>query len=199
MTDLDLVNVALTRVGMEKLKSLDNTVNSKVIDCAQLQLPVAKRAVLRAADWNCARRRRVLALRAGPDLSLGEWSYTYEVPTDCLAVRRYIGIHDETKFAPFSVEKDENFTPILFSNIEQAAIVYTADMTDVNRFDSMLFDACATRLGIEFCIAFPRELKFMTALWEVYQKKIEEAMGADEAEGGIEKAYERDMVNVRAF
>ena len=199
MTDLDLVNVALTRVGIEKLKSLDDTVNSKVIQCAKLQLPVAKQATLRANDWNCARRRRPLALRAGADLSLGEWAYTYEVPSDCLAVRRFAGLSDEAKFASFSVEKDENWTPILFTNVENAAIVYTGNMTDVNRFDSMLFDACATRLGIEFCIAFPRELKFMEALWQQYKNKIEEAVGADEAEGGIEKAYERDMGNVRAF
>jgi hypothetical protein len=69
----------------------------------------------------------------------------------------------------------------------------------VNRFDSLLFYACATRLSVEFAIAFARDLKFLTSLWEMYRGKIEEAVGADEAEGGIEKVYSRDMVTVRNF
>lgn len=197
-TDLDLVNAALTGIGQEKIPSLDNTVNSKVIQTANIHLPLCKRAVLRANDWNCARRRARLNLLPD-DHSMGEWAQSYRLPSDCLAVRRFVGISDEQKSRPYSVELDADGNRLLLTNVEGALIVYTTDLQDVNRYDSLLFYAVSTRLSVEFAIAFPRDLKFMSALWQAYRDKIEEAVGADEAEGGIEKLYSRDMVTVRNF
>lgn len=197
-TDIDLVNQALTEVGQDKIPSLDNTVNSKVIQTAIFQLPRCKKAVLRTNDWNCARRRKALDLLPD-DHSLGEWSHSYRLPPDCLAVRRFVGINDEERSQKFSVEQDQDGKPLFLTNVTDAKIVYTHDLEDVNRYDALLFDACATRLAIQFAISFPRDLKFMTSLWEIYRGKIEEAVGADEAEGGIESVYEYDMVTVRNF
>lgn len=197
-TDLDLVNAALTGIGQEKIASLDNTVNSKVIQTANIHLPLCKRAVLRTNDWNCARRRKRPDLLPD-DHSMGEWAFSYRLPVDCLAMRRFVGVTDEEKSRPFSVELDEDGNKLLLTNVEHAGIVYTTDLMDVNRYDSLLFYAVSTRLSVEFAIAFPRDLKFLSALWQAYRDKIEEAVGADEAEGGIEKLYSRDLVNVRNF
>lgn len=197
-TDLDLTNQALTEIGQDKIPALDNTVNSKVIQTAIFQLPRCKQAVLRINDWNCARRRIALNLLTD-DFSLGEWFFSYRLPTDCLAVRRFVGLNEEERSQKFSVEQDQDGKPLLLTNVDQAKIVYTHNLTDVNRFDALLFDACATRLAIQFAISFPRDLKFLTSLWEVYKSKVEEAVGADEAEGGIESSYAYDMVTVRNF
>lgn len=197
-TDLELCNDALTEIGQDKIPSLDNTVSSKVIQTANFALPRIKQGVLRTRDWNCARRRIVLDLLPD-DLSFGEWSYSYRVPAGCLAVRRFVGLFDDQKFAPRALEQDQDGKPVLFTNVQNAAIVYTFDLQDVNRWDRLLYDACATRLAIQFAISFARDLKFMTTLWEVYKSKIEEAAGVDEAESGIESAYNYDMVTVRAY
>lgn len=197
-TDTDLVNQALTEIGQDRIISLDDTVNSKVIQTANFQLPRIKPAVLRTRDWNCARRRAALDLLP-TDLSFGEWGFSYSLPANCLAVRRFVGLTEEDRGQRFSVEQDDNGKPILLTNVDNAAIVYTFNLTDVNRWDSLLFDACATRLAIQFAISFARDLKFLTSLWEVYKAKLEEAMGVDESEGGIEKVSSREIINVRNF
>ncbi len=197
-TDTDLVNQALTEIGQNTVPSLDDTISSKVIQTANFQLPRIKQAVLRTNDWNCARRRIALDRRP-TDLSLGEFACTYSLPAHCLAVRRFVGPIDEDRNQKFRVEQDQDGKPILLTDVDNAKIVYTFDLIDVNRWDALLFDACATRLAIQFAISFARDLKFLDSLWKVYQNKITEAVGADEAEGGIESAYEFDMVNVRNF
>jgi hypothetical protein len=197
-TDIELVNQALTEIGQDKIVSLDNTVSSKVIQTAIFQLPRIKQAVLRTHDWNCARRRAPLNLLS-EDVSLGEWVFNYRLPAGCLAARRFVGITDDEKYQKFSVEQDQDGKHVLLTNLENARLVYTHNLLDVNRWDALLFDACGTRLAIQFAISFARDLKFLTSLWEVYKSKIEEAAGVDEAEGGIESAYNFDMVTVRSF
>lgn len=197
-TDIELVNWALTEIGQDKIVSLDNTVSSKVIQTAIFQLPRIKQAVLRTRDWNCARRRAALNLLT-EDISLGEWAFNYRLPAGCLAARRFVGTEDSDKTAKFSVEQDQDGKPVLLTNVSNARLVYTHNLLDVNRWDTLLADACATRLAIEFATSFARDLKFMETMWKKYQSKIEEATGVDESEGGIESAYNDDMVAVRFF
>jgi hypothetical protein len=192
-----LVNRALNEVGQKRITSLDNTISSEIIATANIQLDRVKRAVLRMRDWNCARRRKVLDV-LDANLSLGEWNQAYRVPSDCLAVRRFISDIEGQRYAKFSVEDDPPDKKILFTTHGTDKIVYTANLLDVNRWDALLFDACVTRLAIQFAITIPRDLKFMQALQSVYQSKIDEAVGVDEGEGGIENIYDSTLVDVRA-
>lgn len=195
-TNLDLVNQALNEMGQARIPSLDNTNNSALVDTANFQLARVKKAVLRVRDWNCARKRRELdALDAG--LSLGEWSLAYRLPPDCVAVRRFVSTCPETAHAPFSVERDPDDKPILFTNCGNNKIVYTALIDDVNRWDPLLFDACASRLAVQFAITLNKDLKFLQSCWQAYQMKIEEAAGVDEAESGVERVIRSDFVGVR--
>lgn len=197
MTDLDLVNQALNEMGQNRITSLDNTIQSATVATANVQLIRIKRAVLRTRDWNCARKRAELVEVPG-DPSLGEWSQAYRLPVDCVAMRRFVSTYDDVKHAKFSVENDAEDKKILFTDCGTNKIVYTADLTDVNRWDPLLFDACATRLAIQFAITFARDLDFLTTLWKVYANKIEEAAGVDDSEGGIEDVYAKDLVTVRS-
>lgn len=194
-TDLDMVNASLALVGMDKLASLDNTTNNKVIEVANGFLPRVKRAVLRAHDWNCARRRR--ELNATTNDSLGEWTYAFRLPDDCLAVRRFVSPYEATAYATYSVELDSQDKRILYTDCGVAKVVYTAEFTDVNRWDALLFDAAVTRLAIEFAAVFPRDSKWVQMNWELYQKKIDEAAGVNETEGGLERVYSDSIASVR--
>jgi len=199
MDDLSLVNQTLNEIGQSPVTSLDNTVNSDTITTALLQLDRIKRAVLRAHDWNCARTRKALTLVGAVDDndSLGEWSYAYRLPADCLAVRRFVSDDSCVKYAKFSVEIDSEDKRILYTNYGNDKIVYTRDLMDVNRWDSLLCDACSTRLAVEFATAIPRDIKMSLGIMEIYEKKILQAQGVDEAECGIESVYSGDLVSVR--
>lgn len=189
-TDTDLVNQALGLIGQDRINSLDNTVASKVIQTSNFFLPRVKRSVLRGRDWNCARKREVLIAVDNP--AVGEWSYAYRLPTDCLAMRRFSSNIRCVAFAPYSVEGR-----ILLTNNTPVKIVYTAEVTNPNLWDTLLFDACATRLAAELAGPIVRDFGMAKGFWEEYMAKIDEATGVDEAEGGIEKVWSDTLVQVR--
>jgi hypothetical protein len=193
-TDLDLVNEGLNLVGENRIPSLTNTTNSKLIETAKFFLPRVKRAVLRAHDWNCARRRKELA--AATNESLGEWGLAYRLPPECLAVRRFVSSIPEVAYAPFSVEIDSQNKPILYTDEGVNKIVFTGEIS-VDRWDSLLFDMAATRLAIEFASVFPRDVKFVEAMWRTYSIKLDETRGVSETEGGIERVYSDSIASVR--
>lgn len=206
MDDLSLVNIALNEVGQTALRSLDTleTVDGRQtgadVQTAVMQLDRIKRAVLSEADWNCARKRKQLVkigTGSTDNGSLGEWNYAYRLPPDCLVVRRFVSSSWDFCHAKFSVEIDSQDKRILYTNHGNDKIVYTCNMTDVNRWSATLYDACGTRLSVEFATAIARDSKLAMTQMEKYLKKIELASGVDEAEGGIEVEMGRDLVSVR--
>jgi len=199
LTDLELVNNALIMVGESRLTTLDNTVNSAKVQTVNEFLPRVKRAVLRSHDWNTARKRAAPALLGTQNSndSLGEWLFAYRLPPDYVAFRQFIGVGDEVRFAPFSVELDSENKHILYTDLSATAkIVYTAEV-DSSRYDPLLFDTMSTRLAIDLASTFSRDSKFVQGLWASYKEKLDEAMGMNYVEGGVQRAYDRSIISVR--
>jgi hypothetical protein len=189
-TDVDLVNQALGIIGQDRITALTNA--SKVAETCKLFLPRVKQATLRARDWNCARKRAVLD--PVTNNSQGEWLYAYQLPPDCLAFRRFVEPRwrGERRGGVFAVEQR-----ILFTNNSTAKVVYTFDLVDVNRWDSMLFDAAATRLASELAGPIARDFTIAQKTFQMYVAKIEEAQGVDEQESEFEEERTATLNEVR--
>jgi hypothetical protein len=196
-TDLELANMALGMVAQDRVVSLDNTVNSKSIATVNMYLPRAKEETLRARDWNAVRGRATLALLP-TDRSLGEWTYSYRLPVDCLCMRRFIAFEDPaTAFAKYSVEIDSENKKTLLCDVQFAKIVYTRNITDVNRWDSMLLNVCATKLAWYLAPAMVKDFTEMQVMREALEISFNEAVGVDEAEGQLEIATDSTLIDVR--
>jgi hypothetical protein len=195
--DLSLANTALNLIGSDRVASLDNTVSSKVIQTVNQFLPLAKQETLRARDWNCVRGRAALAELDATVLAMGEWSQAYRLPVDCLCMRRFISTFEDVKHAKFSVEIDSDGKRILFTNDGTDKIVYTRNITDVNRWDSLLFNACALRLAWYLTGPIVRDFKLQQSMLQSFAAQFEEACGVDEGEGGVDNPYDRTLVTVR--
>jgi hypothetical protein len=196
--DLSLVNAALNLIGADRVTSLDNTVSSKVIQTANQFLPLAKQETLRARDWNCVRGRATLNTLDAAVLSLGEWSQAYRLPTDCLCFRHFASTCTETKHAQYSVEIDGDDKRTLFTNYGNNKAVYTRNITDVNRWDSLLFNACVLKLAHYLAGPIVRDFKLQQAMLQTLQAQFDEACGVDEGEGGLDVPYDRTLVSVRS-
>lgn len=198
MTDLDMVNQALNEIGQKAVTSLDNTVASETIVTANFQLPRVKQAVLRVRNWGFARRRKQLDA-LDPALSLGQWTQAYRLPPDCVAVRHFISAinNPQEMHAERSVEIDAEDKRILFTSDGTDKIVYTTYLLDVNRWDALAYDCCATRLAAEFATIMLRDFKLAAGFWEKYKEKLDEADGVDKAESGIQSIYDSTLVDVR--
>jgi hypothetical protein len=195
-TDLDLANTALQLIGEDRV-SLDNMVGSKKIQVVNQFLPLAKQETLRARDWNRARGRATLAALDAETLSLGEWSKAYRLPPDCLCFRRFVSTDPDTQFAAYNVEIDADDKQVLFTNCGTNKVVYTRNITDVNRWDSLLFAACAAKLAMDLAGPLIRDFKLQAAAFQMAQAKFDEAIGVNEGEGGHDRVYDDTLVSVR--
>jgi hypothetical protein len=194
-TDLDLANQALGLIGQDTVRSLTTSLNDKAVVAINLQLDSVKEQALRARDWNCARRRKALA--AATNESLGEWINAYRIPSDCLAVRRLISFLAPGSRHRFSVESDSQGKPILYCSIANAGIVYTANITDVNRWDRLLFNAASAMLAAKLASSFSRDIKLAEKFMADAFREFDEAVGVDEGEGMRESEISTSFLDVR--
>lgn len=195
-TDLDLANSALGMLGQDNLVSLSNTVNSKTISIVNRFLAMAKEETLRGRDWNSVRGRAALALLT-TDESLGEWSFSYRLPDDCLCMRRFISTVNCVKGERYSVEIDGQGKRAIYCNVKDAKIVYTRNVTNVEVWDALLFDTGATRLAWHLVGPIVRDFKMAQLFLQKLADAFEQAIGVDEAEGNIEILTNSPLVDVR--
>lgn len=202
-TDLDMANMALGLIGQDTVSSLTppTSLNNKVVNSIVQFLPAVKEGSLRARDWHCARKRAALAAVANE--SMDEWRFAYATPDDCLAVRRMV---DDRRWvtgwvnwsrSPFAWEVRSDGKRILYTNVENAKIVYTANITDVNRWDRLLFNAATGLLASRLGSAFSRDIKLAEKFLQDAFREFDEAVGVDEAESTREQETSTDFTDVR--
>lgn len=84
VSQTDIINLGLTNIGMETVSNpLENSTNGqKALNVWNIALS----ATLRAHPWNFATQNMKLAIIAGE--CVPGWQFLYQVPTNCLMVRR---------------------------------------------------------------------------------------------------------------
>jgi hypothetical protein len=195
-TDLDMANAALGLLGQDPLTTLNNSVNAKQIPLVNRYLPMAKASTLRERDWNCVRGRAALQLLT-TDESLGEWTYSYRLPQDCLCIRRFISIDGRYAYAKYSVEIDAAGKRVIHTDIGDAKIIYTRNVTNVTVWDQNLFDACTAQLAMRLTGPITRDFKMAQVFMQDFQMLFEKAIASDEGEGNIEIITNSPLVDVR--
>lgn len=174
-SDIDIVNLALTSLGADRIMSL--TENSENARRANAIYTLIRDEVLRSAPWKFAIRWASLS-QLSEEIKSG-YKYAYQLPSDCLKVLRL-----KDKDADFRVENSK-----LYCNESEATIKYIARIEDSSQFDSAFVSAFATRLAAELAYPLTASLSLTKAKWEEYAFKIKQAEALNSQE---DKADYRD-------
>lgn len=180
---IDIANASLILVGSQTITSFADTTPRAIT--ANALYEIARDATLREHPWNFAEGRSVLAPIIGAPSF--EYSTYYQLPTDCLRVRRNDDINE-----PYRVEEDRVATDASAFNL-----VYTKRITDPNRFDSLFTMAFIYRLAGLLSIPLlqdfskAKELESLALVW------IAKAKGVDSLEGTPEVFVQDDLTAVR--
>lgn len=170
-SEVEICNLALGLLGDESIISLSD--DSKRAGLCKLFYPAIRDRVLRSHPWNSAIMRVVLAPLA--ETPAFGYSYYFVLPTDpyCLRV-----IEANENIYAWKIEGRKLLT-------DEAAVnlLYIGRVTDVNLFDSLLIDAIATRLAAELAHPLTAKMNTVTAMWELYKIKLQEARGVNAQEG----------------
>lgn len=164
MSDIDICNLALGHLGDEAtVSSIDPPEGSAQAEHCARFYPIARRTMLAAHTWSFNTRRASLALLG--DTPPAGWAYAYSLPNPCLrAVAVYtpeqidnydlLGDNlqpmDQGDFntQDFVVEsRSTNGAAVLYTNVEDAVLLYLVDVTDTTRFSSSFMLALSRLLA----------------------------------------------------
>lgn len=136
LTPLMLANMALSKLG---LRSTIGSLSENSPEAAQCLMwyKMSLAQTLSAYNWNFARARRALELYTDPDTGditqepPPEWAFRYQMHSSILTPRFLENPGGRQSDAiPYSLEYASDGTLSLLTDLEDAVLVYTADLTD---------------------------------------------------------------------
>lgn len=183
-TVIDICNIALSRISVPGIQSF-NDKTKEATECV-LHYPMARDALLKAHNWGFARRKSVLALL---DVEDSQWAYVYSLPDDYLNVIRIsnqyqtyycderYGVNDfSVDDARYEIASNEYGTkPVLYTNMAEVEIIYTARIEDSNAYDSLFINALAWRLARELSASLRGDLNLQQQMEAFYNRALGEA------------------------
>lgn len=198
-SEVSICNGALLKVGAKTITSLLDGSNEAKI-CNEFYAKT-RDAVLRAHPWNFAIARQSL-VRLNPDPIFG-YGAQYQLPTDpfCLRVLTFNdssvphlinGVVIIDVFSRFKIEGRK-----LLTNETEANIVYVARIVDLNLFDPLALEALGARLTAEIAYPVSKNSRLVSAMWDLYASKLQEARSIDGMEGTPDSFESDEIGSVR--
>jgi hypothetical protein len=192
VSEAAICNMALLRTGVSETITDLTIANKQGRVCTIFYAPT-RDAVLRAFDWNFARARRVLALRAGA--SATNWAYAYALPEDYLQARGLVvigaRIPKKSQQAPYEVAGRT-----LFTDLENAELIYTARVEDPSLFDPSFVNAFAWALVPDLAMGLAVKGDMATTARAAFRAIISEAL-ADNLAEGEDREPDSDFITAR--
>lgn len=200
-SETDLVNRALSRLGT-RATIADLSESSTEARTARIWYAATRDAMLRAHDWNFARRRVALAQLGSPPSGLptdstGVWRHRYALPHDCLRLLRLSGTISALSPA-FEIAGDVVGGAVLCDE-PAAEAVYTARVTDPGRFDAGFSAALVEQLAAHMAYPITQKTEVAVRLAQMARVSLDEARVLDGNEGnsGAEAAAQPAYIVAR--
>lgn len=192
-----ICNMALAHIGARSsIESLDET--STEAKACKLWYDWARLQVLEGFNWNFARKRKVLAVLE--EEPYDDWAVRYEYPSDCVKARLIFNpAGPDADPVPFEVTTtDDGQTSCILTDMEDAQLIYTFDMTNTARFSPKFVDALAWRLAA--CVAFTltgkREIE-QSALQYYHQFALPMAINSNAGDGRDRTPRDSDWIRAQ--
>lgn len=144
---VQICNMALMRIGCGiNIASL--TEGSTEANACALFYEHCRDFALRDYPWPFASRRVALGLLTGDAAT--NWAFKYAYPSDCLQAREIVGAYNprNDEKIPFEVA-NEGTSRVIYTNQEDAELLYTVRVEDTNLFDPIFVSALASLLASE--------------------------------------------------
>jgi hypothetical protein len=170
---VQIINNALIKIGASAILTL--TENSESARAANLIYEQVRDASIRDHVWNFAIRRVELAQNSTAPAF--EFSYQYNLPSDCLRVLRMEDMGMYYKIEGGKLLTDEG----------TAKILYLSRVEDVNLFDALFVEALSARIAAELSVTLSESNTLYANMMEIYQRKIADARSMDAQESGYQE------------
>lgn len=150
-SEVDICNLSMSHIGQDaNISAIDPPDGSAEADHCARFYPIARDAMLAAHSWSFNTRRETLTeLADNPQEAI--WAYAYQLPNLCLTPVKVLFAlsSDDTDSQAFVVETLESGAQVLYTNVEDAELVFRWKQTDTVKF-SPGFVVCLSWLLAHF-------------------------------------------------
>lgn len=167
-TKLEIVNIALARLGESPIQSMDE--GTAPANLAKVFYDSARRSALRDYNWAFALRTLRLARLVETPV---DFLYAYSVPVDCLRV-----LQVRRSGFPDSLDSGLRFVTrggVLFTDEESVILEYISDVEEATEFDDKFVEALTYKLASELAMALKGSVELMANYSNIYTTKITQA------------------------
>jgi hypothetical protein len=173
----DLANQTLRRLGAGRVSSISAEAEEAVV--LNELWPQARDEVLRDHDWSIATTRAELAELSVTNLT--EYSYVYQVPTDCLRILGLLAVEGtayyESPDLPFMLEGDR-----LYCDESPLYARYIKQESDVSKYDATLAEAVILKLAYLAAFQITGSTEMEDRMLQKYTAWLEKAKNLDAIE-----------------
>ena len=185
---VDICNIALTKLGAERIASLGE--NNESARACNLMYQFTRDAELRSHPWNFAIKRAQLAEDANPP-SFG-YAASFTLPSDFLRLlppdpAYNFNTHD------WQIEGRK----ILTNETSLLDIRYVARITDTEQFDSLFVHALGARLAVEICEQLTQSNTKAQIMRDDYKEAIRTARKLNAFENIPAESYSDTWITAR--
>lgn len=213
---VDIVNMALTHIGQGKIATLnDATENARK---ANIVFTNCVKEVMRDCWWNFTTVIALLALNADQTTNaVAGWNYVYDIPSDCLLVRKIYGESGPLFDLALPFTPDNVTVPItnpftlpfrvLYSptttkkqivcNINPVYIEYTAFIVDVTLWDADFIKALTFKLAAELGGILTGSRDKVADMKQNYVIAMSEAQKLNGNEDGVPRRQKNNFLDAR--
>lgn len=190
---VEICNSALNILGANNITALtEDSKNARL--CNQRYEPL-RDAVFREHTWNCLVKRVQLA--QDTTAPTHEYTYQYQLPSDCIRVLSLGGYHDGSSSNVDGGQKFKVEGRKILTDEDTVYLIYSARITDPTQYDSLLIESIVARLAAELCYAITSSTSLATALKADYADKLRLARHADATEGTPDYIDSSTFINSR--
>lgn len=172
VSQVDLVNNALTLLGADLITSIDDPVKAAIL--SKQKLPSVRDGVLREFTWNCATAQVSLApLATGPAFG---YAKSFQIPSDCLRI--------------VSLENSPSYIVIgrtIQCDSTEVKLTYIQRIVDVSQFDALLAMAIEARLAADLAYPLLQSGTVRDAMFQMYDLTLKKAKGIDSREKSMQE------------
>lgn len=181
-SEVAICNMALGRVGQSIfIDSL--TENTQAADVCSIFYESCRDATLADGHWNFATSRVALADLGTPPTN---WLYRYALPTDCLSTQYLVVPGSRIPLSKDRIKfevSEEDDVRVLYTDQEEAELVYTKRQENPNMFSPQFVSALAWLLASEIAMPLAAAPALADKAYKMYLNGISQAQAASLREG----------------
>ena len=182
---VEITSNALRLLGDDPITSLtEDSERARLVNALYEEV---RDEVTRAAMWNCAKDRQVLASLA--DTPAFGWSYYHQLPSTCL---RVIDVLSGDIRIDHEVEGRK-----IMTDVSSVNVIFLKKITDPNDMDALFIGAYTAKLAAELAEPVTGSRSLAEQMWTLYDRKVREARTIDSQEGTVSNLDVQQLVDAR--